>query len=90
MSSPPTPSSKNIKLGIPNHEGQMSMLFSKGGSREGAGRKGFGETRKVSLTLSAEVWQALEAHCIAKSCSKSEALRGMIETYLHNEHSEGR
>ena len=75
--------SKKIKLGVPREEGQLSMLFARGGPREGAGRKAIGETRKVSLTLPAAAWAALEERCARQSSSKSELLRALILEGLH-------
>ncbi|MBP1994895.1 hypothetical protein [Paenibacillus eucommiae] len=77
---------KHIKLGVPKHEGQLSMMFSKGGSRDGSGRKALGETKKVSLTLSTDIWNEFENHCNTLKCSKSEGLRGIIEAYFRQEH----
>lgn len=74
----------NIKLGVPNKDGQLSIMFSKGGAREGAGRKGFGETKKVSLTLSSEIWDKIQEHCTDNKSSKSEFIREMIECYFSN------
>ncbi|NOU90519.1 hypothetical protein GC102_32985 [Paenibacillus sp. LMG 31460] len=73
---------KKIKLGVPNQEGQLSMMFTRGGPREGAGRKGFGETRKVSLTLSKETWDEIENRCSILDCSRSEVLRNIIESCI--------
>ncbi|QHW32397.1 hypothetical protein GZH47_17325 [Paenibacillus rhizovicinus] len=75
--------SKKLKLGVPEQEGQLSMLFTKGGPRTGAGRKGIGETRKLSLTLPETAWAAIEALCEEHACSKSELLRAIIHDYLH-------
>lgn len=71
-----------LKLGIPKNEGQLSMMFTRGGPREGAGRKGFGETKKVSLTLSKETWDELDNRCSSLQCSRSQLLREMIESIL--------
>ncbi|MBD2869354.1 ribbon-helix-helix domain-containing protein [Paenibacillus arenilitoris] len=73
---------KKLKLGVPATEGQLSMMFARGGPREGAGRKGIGETRKVSVTLTKETWSAFEQRCGELGCSKSELFRGLIESYL--------
>ncbi|QHT63625.1 CopG family transcriptional regulator [Paenibacillus lycopersici] len=75
-------SSKNLKLGDPGREGQLSMLFTKGGPREGAGRKAIGVTRKVSLTLPEASWAEFDALCERQGCSKSELLREIIRGYL--------
>ncbi|WP_233531937.1 ribbon-helix-helix domain-containing protein [Paenibacillus alkalitolerans] len=74
----------NIKLGFSNKDGQVSIVFSKGGPREGAGRKGFGETKKISLTLPNETWGKIENHCSENNASRSEAIREMIEYYFSN------
>ncbi|MDQ0061859.1 ribbon-helix-helix domain-containing protein [Paenibacillus harenae] len=75
-------SSKKIKLGIPENEGQLSIMFSQGGPRAGAGRKGIGETRKISLTLPSSAWEQIDALCEKDGRSKSEVIRSMLETYM--------
>ncbi|GAV12670.1 CopG family transcriptional regulator [Paenibacillus sp. chi10] len=72
----------NMRIGVPNEDGQISMLFTKGGSRPGAGRKGFGDTKKISLTLPEAIWETLEQHCHANEFSRSEAIRHIIESYF--------
>ncbi|CAG7635326.1 hypothetical protein ACFQI7_06545 [Paenibacillus allorhizosphaerae] len=71
-----------MKLGIPYDEGQLQMLFTRGGPRRGAGRKSTGETRKISLTMTREAWVELERRCDAAGVSKSELLRSLIEPAL--------
>lgn len=71
-----------MKVGIPAEEGQVQLMFNKGGPRRGAGRKGIGETRKVSLTLSLEMWERFEQACVSEGRSKSELLRMMVEHYM--------
>jgi len=73
---------KQIKITVPEHEGQVTIMFSRGGPRAGAGRKGFGETRKISLTLTNELWSELENRCTASGLSRSEIIRGIIESSL--------
>jgi hypothetical protein len=80
---------KKIKIDVPNHEGQVSIMFTRGGSRDGAGRKGIGETKKVSLTLSKETWVEIERRCSKLNSSKSEVIRDIIEAYLNKSESEG-
>ncbi|WP_053375797.1 hypothetical protein [Paenibacillus sp. FJAT-27812] len=75
---------KKIKIAVPDQEGQVSLMFSRGGPRAGAGRKGIGETKKVSLTLTKQVWDELENRCSVSGLSKSEVIRGMIEASLNN------
>lgn len=82
-------SQKKIKLGIPEHEGQLSIMFSQGGPRAGAGRKGIGETKKISLTLPKDIWDEIERQCDDGGRSKSEVIRGMIEGYLAEKPFEG-
>jgi hypothetical protein len=72
---------EQAKLFIPNHEGQLSLLLTKGGPRAGAGRKRIGITKKVSVTLSQEIWDAIEKRVSADQSTKSEVIRGMIEHY---------
>ncbi|MFC4779187.1 hypothetical protein ACFO9Q_20535 [Paenibacillus sp. GCM10023252] len=80
-----TNSDPTLRLGIPNEEGQVAMMFSRGGPRAGAGRKRTGETRKVSLTLTDEVWTALDHQCSELDCSRSELLRRIIESSMDQE-----
>lgn len=72
----------NIKVGVSNKEGQLGFLFTKGGLREGAGRKSIGVTKKVSLTLTEEMWEQFDKHCAELELSKSEAIRTMMEQYF--------
>jgi len=74
---------KKIKITVPDQEGQVSIMFSRGGPRAGAGRKGFGETKKISLTLTNEVWDELENRCKTSGLSRSEVIRGIIESSLN-------
>ncbi|WP_409343363.1 ribbon-helix-helix domain-containing protein [Paenibacillus sp. MBLB4367] len=75
-------SKQKLKLGVPDQEGQLSIMFTRGGPRTGAGRKGIGETRKVSLTLTKEMWDELDKRCTVSRLTRSEILRDMIESYL--------
>jgi len=72
----------NLKLGVPDQEGQLSIMFSRGGPRQGAGRKGIGQTKKVSLTLTKEIWDELEMRCTESGSSRSELIRDMIESFM--------
>lgn len=74
---------KKVKLGVPHQEGQLSMMFPRGGPREGAGRKAIGETKKISLTLSKEAWQEIENQCSELDKSRSELLREILEAHFH-------
>ncbi|BBH23751.1 hypothetical protein Back11_50960 [Paenibacillus baekrokdamisoli] len=78
---------KPINLSVPHDEGQLRMMFTSGGAREGAGRKGIGQTRKVSLTLPESTWLAIENQSTQRGCSRSEVLRDIIEIYMN--HTEG-
>ncbi|WP_282942206.1 ribbon-helix-helix domain-containing protein [Paenibacillus sp. RC67] len=77
-------SNNSIKLGVPNQDGQLSMLFTRGGPREGAGRKRMGTTKKISLTLTDEVWESIEKECQNHQASRSEMIRAIIEAYYHS------
>jgi hypothetical protein len=77
-------SDKNIKIAVSNKEGQLGFLFSRGGLREGAGRKSIGITKKVSLTLTDDMWERLEKECINNNQSRSEIIRNMIESFHSN------
>lgn len=70
-----------IKVGVNNKEGQLGFIFSKGGLREGAGRKNIGVTKKISLTLTEDMWDKIEKHCTDNNQSRSEAIRNMIESF---------
>lgn len=74
-------SSEKVKVVISNKEGQLGFSFARGGLREGAGRKGFGVTKKVSLTLADELWAYMEKECSEHQLSRSEFLRSLIEAY---------
>lgn len=52
---------------------------SRGGRRVGAGRKGLGKTKKVSLTLSEDTWKMIEERIKETNKSQSEILRELIE-----------
>lgn len=52
-----------------------------GGKRKGAGRKAFGITKKVSLTLSEDVWSEIVT-LIENGSNQSEVLRSLIEKGL--------
>ncbi|WP_342512809.1 CopG family transcriptional regulator [Sporosarcina sp. FSL K6-1522] len=54
----------------------------RGGKREGAGRKGFGITKKVSLTLPPEIWEKIEKECESGK-SQSLVLREIITGSLN-------
>lgn len=58
------------------------MNFAKGGLRAGAGRKGLGQTRKVSITLPEATWAQFDAECQSLDYSKSELLRILVHAYL--------
>jgi hypothetical protein len=71
-----------IKIDIPDQEGQVSIMFTRGGSRNGSGRKGIGETKKLSLTLPKQTWTEIDSLCSKLNSSRSEVLRDIIEAYL--------
>ncbi|PAE27939.1 hypothetical protein CHI07_17020 [Paenibacillus sp. 7884-2] len=54
---------------------------SRGGKRKGAGRKGLGITKKVSLTLTEEVWEKIEQEC-KRGKKQSQVLRDLIKKGL--------
>jgi len=72
---------QQVKVGVPREEGQLHITFGKGGAREGAGRKGIGLTKKISLTLPESIWEDLEARCQSKQISRSELIREIIMAY---------
>ncbi|EEL78791.1 Ribbon-helix-helix protein, CopG [Bacillus cereus AH1271] len=57
----------------------------RGGKREGAGRKGFGITKKVSVTLPSEVWREIEELCEKGNLNQSKVLRELIQKGLLND-----
>ncbi|MFB9326225.1 hypothetical protein ACFFSY_09905 [Paenibacillus aurantiacus] len=70
------------RLGIPRNDGQLSIVFNKGGARTGAGRKRLGITKKTSITLPEDIWRRLEAYCTEHGTTQSEALRTIITGYF--------
>lgn len=73
---------KEVSLGFPRKDGQLSIVLNKGGNRSGAGRKRLGITKKTSLTLSEDVWAKMESYCKENELSQSEALRNIINQYF--------
>ncbi|WP_284238294.1 hypothetical protein [Paenibacillus glycanilyticus] len=71
----------SIKVGISNKEGQLGFVFTKGGHREGSGRKSIGVTKKVSLTLTEETWDKIESYCVENKQSRSEVIRNILEAF---------
>lgn len=71
----------DIKIGVSNKDGQLAFMSSRGGPREGAGRKNIGITKKVSLTLTEELWEKVEQQRLEQNLSRSELLRTVIESY---------
>lgn len=82
LTQPPDKKDNPLKVNVPAEEGQLSLMFTRGGARVGAGRKAMGETRKVSLTLASELWSQMDKQCEVHGCSRSEWLRGVIEQAL--------
>lgn len=74
-------SSDQLKISISNKQGQLGFMSARGGLREGAGRKSIGITKKVSLTLTEELWDKIEKECSEHQLSRSEWLRTRIESY---------
>jgi len=72
---------KPIKVDVSNKEGQLGFVFTKGGLRQGAGRKSIGVTKKVSLTLTEELWAKIEADRAESDCSRSEIIRNILESF---------
>lgn len=62
---------------------EKSNKNQRGGKRKGAGRKAFGITKKVSLTLSEDAWSEI-GNLIKNGSSQSEVLRRLIEKGLKN------
>ncbi|MBP2112351.1 hypothetical protein BK146_02210 [Paenibacillus sp. FSL R7-0333] len=70
----------DLKIGLSNKEGQLGFMSARGGPREGAGRKNIGVTKKVSVTLTSELWEKVEQHCAEHKLSRSELIRSLIES----------
>ncbi len=70
---------KFTKIAPREQDGQLSMMYPRGGNRSGAGRKAIGMTRKVSLTLSEPLWAEIDRRCGRTGKSRSEVLRGLLE-----------
>ncbi|REK77158.1 CopG family transcriptional regulator [Paenibacillus paeoniae] len=79
-------SDKEVKVVLSNKEGQLGFSFTRGGLREGAGRKAIGVTKKVSVTLPQELWDRLENDREENRLSRSEMMRLIIETYYADSH----
>lgn len=62
---------------------EKSNQNQRGGKRIGAGRKGLGVTKKVSLTLSEEAWSEIEK-LIEDGSNQSKVLRSLIEKGLQS------
>lgn len=77
-----------VKVGVSTKDGQLGFLFTRGGLREGAGRKSTGVTKKVSLTLSEDIWQEIEQACADQNASRSQVFRNIIEAYFVKESKE--
>lgn len=73
-----------IKVGVSNKEGQLGFVFTKGGLREGSGRKSIGVTKKISLTLTEELWGKIEKQCKDNELSRSEVIRNILESFYSN------
>ncbi|RJE83875.1 hypothetical protein D3P07_23985 [Paenibacillus sp. 1011MAR3C5] len=69
---------------IINSKDTGSMTSTKGGYRNGAGRKPIGMTRKISLTLPQACWEEIDRYCHRGDYSLSEVIRAIIEDNLSN------
>jgi hypothetical protein len=74
-----------VKVGVSTKDGQLGFVFTRGGLREGAGRKGIGVTKKVSLTLTEELWQEIEGACEGQNVSRSQWFRSIVESHFSKE-----
>lgn len=81
-------SKDKVKVGVSTKDGQLGFLFTRGGLREGAGRKSTGITKKVSLTLTEETWQEIEKACEDQKASRSQVFRDIIESHFERESEE--
>lgn len=70
-----------VKVGVSNKDGQLGFVFTRGGLREGSGRKSIGVTKKVSLTLTEEIWGKIETSCTDNNLSRSEVIRNILESF---------
>ena len=70
-----------VKVGVSNKDGQLGFVFTRGGLREGSGRKSIGVTKKISLTLTEENWRKIESDCIDKNLSRSEVIRSILQSF---------
>ncbi|MDO3409744.1 ribbon-helix-helix protein, CopG family [Saccharibacillus sp. CPCC 101409] len=82
--------SNPIKVDVSNKQGQLGFVFTKGGLREGAGRKSIGVTKKVSLTLTEEIWEKIEAEREEHNQSRSEIIRSILESYYYPINTKGK
>lgn len=71
----------------PYHENKLPYYLkanSHGGRRKGSGRPSIGTTRKVSVTLPDEIWDAIDKKKNNLDISQSQTLRLIIEQYFED------
>jgi hypothetical protein len=71
----------------PYHENNLPYYLkanSHGGRRKGSGRPSIGTTRKVSVTLPDEIWNAIDKKKNNLDISQSQTLRLIIEQYFED------
>ncbi|CAM3683475.1 MULTISPECIES: ribbon-helix-helix domain-containing protein [Paenibacillus] len=78
-----------VRIGLSKKNGQLGFMFTRGGPREGAGRKGIGITKKISLTLTEEIWEEIDRECEELEITRSAYLRNMIESYYATKRKDG-
>lgn len=72
---------EQFKIGLSKKDGQLGFVFDRGGPREGAGRKGIGITKKISLTLTKDTWEEIDRECEERAISRSSFFRNIMESY---------
>jgi hypothetical protein len=75
-------SKSKISVSLPKNDGQATLILSRGGARDGAGRKSKGITKKVSITLEQEDWDFID-QCIEHGADINIISRSAFFRYLH-------
>lgn len=71
-----------MKVSVPEKEGQATLKIGRGGRRSGAGRKKNGEQRKASLSLPPDKWDLIDKIKQLEGKNQSDVLAKLIITGL--------
>ena len=71
---------EQFKIGLSKKTvSSASSLIVEGLAR--AGRKGIGITKKISLTLTKDIWEEIDRECEERAISRSSFFRNIMESY---------